>query len=175
MYVLLPIPYGLANGKLSAASVKALERALNFWKKSFSGVRPRIHLVLASFDSDFQEELELKKELIAHCGAVQLIELGFFKNEEELARRLARELKTRFGSIRSLFVFTESVHALAVRPIFKQHIGPEAEFRKFKCSFESNHGWISTAALPVWFLRNLFVSSWFRLKAGLKRSFRKKL
>ncbi len=174
MYILLPIPYGLANGKLSLASVKALERALNFWTKSFSGIRPRIYLVLASLDSDFLKELELKKELITRCGAVQMIELGSFKNEEELAQRLAGELKTRFGAVRSVLIFTESVHALAVRPIFKRHIGPEAEFRKFRGSFEFNHSWISTAARPVWFLRNLFVSAWFRLRVGLKRSFRKK-
>ncbi|MFQ5902315.1 MAG: hypothetical protein ACE5JO_01360 [Candidatus Binatia bacterium] len=172
------MPYGcLGPKKLSAASDKALEKALERWQSSMQISRPKTFLVIAGHEDDAGLEVELKKEVVFRSLAKDEFSTNVIairaKNEEDLANKIARN-KTLWP-IQTLILFAESRHALSVRPIFKRKFGKALEIKKFRADFEPNHPWISTASSSVWFLRNLVLRIWIETRKRVGRRLRKKL
>ena len=172
------MPYGCLGSKnLSAASHKALEKALEQWQRSMQISKPRAFLVIAAYDDGSGPELELKRELVRRSlteeeFATNVIALTA-KNEEDLATKIARN-KTLMP-VQTLILFAESRHALSMRPIFKRKFGKALETKTFKVDFEFNHPWISTSSSLAWFFRNLTLRAWFEVKKRAGRRLRKKL
>ncbi|HWP56804.1 MAG TPA: hypothetical protein VNL14_02835 [Candidatus Acidoferrales bacterium] len=172
------MPYGcVEGGTLSAASKKALEKALSEWQGTRRISKPSTFLILASHDLEVDHELALKHEMLANllgeedfASNVVVIKA---RNEEELANRLARTKSLL--PIQTLIVFAESRHALSLGPIFRRKFGKAVKIKKFKADFEFNHPWISTSSSAVWSLRNLTMRSWFEIRRRTGRGLRKKL
>lgn len=139
--------------------------------------KPKTFLVLASHEDSSGMELDLKREVV--CRSFTGDE--FFpnvisiraKNEEELAIKIARN-KTLWP-IQTIILFTESRHAISIRPIFKRKFGRALEIKKFKAEFEFNHPWISTSSSLAWFFRNLLLGVWVGMRKRSRGSLRKKL
>jgi len=167
------MPYGCLDAKtLSAASLKALQVALEQWQRTMQISRPETFLVLATHEGAPDHELELKKEIASTIPAAQMIVIRA-KNEEELANRIARD-KT-LTPVQTLILIAESRHALGLRPIFKRKFGRALEIKKFKADFEFNHPWISTSSSFTWFFRNLLLGVWIGIRKRTGRQLRKKI
>ena len=154
-----------------------MERALEEWQRSMQVSKPKTLLVLATYEENHTAELQLKRELASRVLgeeelATRVVEIAA-KNEEELALKIARN-KT-CCPIQTLILFTESRHALSLRPIFKRKFGKALEIKKFKADFEFNHPWISTSTSLAWFFRNFNLGIWVGLKNRMGRRWRKLL
>lgn len=172
------MPYGCLDVKtLSAASLKALEGALEHWQRSMQISRPGTFLLLTGYDDGSGPEVELKRAIVLSSPAGEALANNVIaitaKNEEELATKVARN-KTLMP-IQTLILLAESRHVLALRPIFKRKFGRALEIRKFKADFEFNHPWISTSSSFTWFFRNLILGIWAGIRKRTGRSLRKKL
>ena len=167
------MPYGCLDAKtLSVASLKALQVALEQWQRTMQISRPETFLVLATHEGGPEQELELKREIVATIPAAQVIAIRA-KNEEALANRIARD-KTLMP-IQTLILIAESRHALALRPIFKRKFGRALEIKKFKADFEFNHPWITTSSSFTWFFRNLILGVCVGIRKRTGRRLRKKI
>lgn len=172
------MPYGCLDTKnLSAASHKALEKALERWQRSMQISRPKTFLVLASHEESSGLELELKEELILRSLTQDEFRTNVIiitaKNEEDLAMKITRN--KILSPVQTLILFAESRHALSIRPIFKRRFGRALEIKTFKADFEFNHPWISTASSFVWFFRNLILRMWVGIRKRTGRRLRKRL
>ena len=173
------MPYGSLDAqRLSQASLKALERAVEWLQKSMQISRHNTFLVLASFENGSEHELQLRKAYVSRALSDQesfpgnIIEITA-KKEEDLAHRIARTRELL--PIDTITVFAESRHAISLRPIFRRKFGKAVEIKTFKADFEINHPWISTSSSPAWVLWNLFVRIWFEMRRRMGRGVRKKL
>jgi hypothetical protein len=176
--VILPMPYGcLDSDRLSAASLRGLELALERWQKSMQTARHKTFLVLAGYEDDSGLELRLRKEILlkSPSGTAlsdNVVEITA-KDEEELAQRITR---TRaFLPIETLTIFAESRHALSIRAIFRRRFGKALEIKKFKADFEFNHPWISASSSAAWLLWILIRRAWFGFRKRMGRGLRKRL
>ena len=172
------MPYGcLDSQNLSEASLKAVEKALDWRQKSMQTSRHKTFLVLASYEEDSGLELRLRRDILSRSlpddeFSGNVIEIRA-KDEEDLAHRITR---TRdLLPIETITVFAESRHALSTRPIFKRKFGKALEIKKFKADFEFNHPWISTSSSLSWFFWNMILRIRFELRQRMGRKFRKKL
>lgn len=139
--------------------------------------RPTTVLVLASYEDHPETELTLKRDLARRVlkeeeMAARLVEITA-KNEEELATKIARD-KT-CCPIQTLIVFTESRHAIGLRPIFRRKFGKALEIKKFRADFEFNHPWIATSTSLAWFFRNFNLGIWIKIRNRMNRRLRKVL
>lgn len=173
------MPYGCLDPQtLSEASRNALERAVDRWQKSMQISRPQTFLVLASYDENPEQELQLIKDFalraLSDLQSFQnnVIEISA-KNDEDLALRITRTKELM--PIDTLIVFAESRHAISLRPIFKRKFGRVLQVKTFKAEFEINHPWISTSSSPAWVSWNLLVRVWFELRKRMGRGLRKRL
>jgi hypothetical protein len=172
------MPYGCVDtANLSAASKKALEKALAEWQGTRKISKPSTFLVIASHELDSDQELALKQEMVARLlgddeSANNLIVIKA-RNEEDLAGRIAHTKSLL--PIQTLLVVAESRHALSLAPIFKRKFGKALKMKRFRADFEFNHPWISTSSSLVWSLRNFGVRSWFEVRKRTGRGLRKKL
>lgn len=176
--VILPMPYGcLDSVKLSTASLRGLELALERWQKSMQMARHKTFFVLASYEDDSGLELRLRKEILLKAlsgtlSADNLLEITA-RDEEDLAQRLTR---TRaLLPIGTLTIVAESRHALSIRAIFKRRFGKALEIKKFKADFEFNHPWISASSSTAWIVWNLIRRAWFEFRKRTGRGLRKRL
>ena len=172
------MPYGCVDsGTLSAASHKALEKALEQWQRSMQISKPKVFLVIATHDDGSGPELDLKRDIVRRSLTEDELSTNVIvlraKNEEGLAIKIARH-KTLMP-VQTLILFAESRHALSLRPIFKRKFGKALEIKKFKADFEFNHPWISTSSSLAWFFRNLILRGWFEIRKRSGRQLRKKL
>lgn len=173
------MPYGcLDSDTLCEASLKALERAVEWWRKSMQISRHQTYLILASYDQGSEAELELRREYLQRelppdepMRDNVIVISG--KNDEDLAQKIVRNRVLL--PIDTITVFAESRHAISLRPIFRRKFGKVLELKTFKAEFEMNHPWISTSSSSAWVLWNLVVRFWFELKRRMGRGLRKKL
>lgn len=176
--VILPMPYGCLDGQtLSAASQRALEKALERWQTSMQISKPDTFFLLASYENGSDAEIQLQKnflagrlddgDLSAHVLAVQA------KDEQDLATRIARNKE--LAPLQALIVFAETRHAIGIRPIFRRKFRKALEIRTFKIDFEPTHPWITTSTSFAWLCRNIVLKLWFTVKARTGRRVRKAL
>lgn len=176
--VILPMPYGcLDSHRLSQASLKALENALEWWKKSMQISKPGTFLVIAGYKETPELELQLRQEIIARWLSQEetsrhVISISA-QNEEDLVQRVVRIRDLL--PIESITVFAESRHALSIRPVFKRKFGKALKIKTFRADFETNHPWISTSSSITWFFWNVILGLWFGLKKRMGRGLRKKM
>jgi hypothetical protein len=173
------MPYGcLDSGTLSEASLKALERAVQWWRKSMQISKHQTYLILASYDQGSEAELELRRqflqrELPPDEPLRNNIIVISGRNEDELAQKIVRNRDLL--PIDTITVFAESRHAISLRPIFRRKFGKVLELKTFKAEFEVNHPWISTSTSSAWVLWNITARFWFEIKKRMGRNLRKKL
>jgi hypothetical protein len=174
------MPYGCLNPQtLSRASRLGLEKAADWWQKSMQTSKHKTYLVLAGYDSDAGQEIELRKQILQqrlHGEEPELlnnmIEISA-SNEVGLAQKISRVRDLL--PIETITVFVESRNAVSVKSIFKRKFGKTLQIRKFKAEFEFDHQWISTSTSLAWFSRNWLLRIWFELKKRLGRGLRKKI
>jgi len=154
-----------------------MERALERWQRSMQISKPDTFLVLATYDDDLGQELDLRRNLLSSHLTGDEISANVItiraRNEEELAIKIARDKS--LAPIQTLILFAESRHALSLRPIFKRRFGKALEIRTFKADFEFNHPWISTSSSVTWVVRNLILKLWLEIRKRAGRRLRKKL
>lgn len=176
--VIVAMPYGSLNSQtLSQASRTGLEKALDWWQKSMHTSKHKTYLVIAGYDDDRGQEIQLRKELAAKAleGSEllnNLIEISA-KNEEALALKISRV--RALLPVETITVFTESCNTVSVKAIFKRKFGKTLQIRKYKARFEFNHQWITTSTSFAWRGRNWLLRFWFELKKRLGRGIRKKI
>jgi hypothetical protein len=174
------MPYGsLGTRTLSQASRIGLEKAADWWQKSMQTSKPKTYFVLAGYDGDHGQEIQLRKEALNKILETQnqessnnIIEISA-KNEVGLAQKISRVRELL--PIETITLFVESRNAVSVKSIFKRKFGKTLLIRKFKADFEFNHQWISTSTSIAWFSRNWLLRVWFELKKRLGRGARKKI
>lgn len=172
------MPYGCLDPEhLSAASLKALTAALEWWQKSMAIPRQKTVLLLAGYEQDYGLELSLRKEMILRSHSEGDLVNNFVeiraKNEEDLAHKITRA--RALLPIETLVIFAESRHALSLRPIFRRKFASAVEIKRFKTDFEFNHPWISTSSSITWFLWNLLLRIWLEFRKRAGRNLRKRL
>ena len=176
--VIVAMPYGCLNPQtLSQASRIGMEKALDWWQKSMHTSKHKTYLVVAGYDDDRGQELQLRKALVAQAleGSEllsNLIEVSA-RNEEGLALKISRV--RALLPVETITVFTESRNSVSVKAIFKRKFGKTLQIRKFKARFEFNHQWITTSTSFAWRARNWLLRAWFELKKRLGRGIRKKI
>ena len=172
------MPYGcLGAEKLSQASRIGLEKALDWWQKSMQTSKHKTYFVLAGYDDDAGQELQLRRliltqtlegsELLNHVVEIRA------KNEIALAQKISRVRDLL--PVETITVFVESRNAVSVKAIFKRKFSKTLVIRKFKADFEFDHHWITTSTSFAWFSRNWLLRLWFELKKRLGRSMRKRI
>jgi hypothetical protein len=172
------MPYGSLNAEtLSAASQKALEKALERWQTSMQISKPDTFFLLASYENGSEDDIQLQKNFLAgriadddfsnHIITVQA------RDEQDLATKIARN--KNLSPIQTLIVFAETRHAIGIRQIFRRKFRKALEIRTFKVDFERTHPWITTSTSFAWLSRNLLLKLWFAVKARLGRRVRKVL
>jgi hypothetical protein len=172
------MPYGsLGAHSLSQASRIGLEKAADWWQKSMQTSKHKTYFVLAGYDDDAGNEIQLRKEALDKILEGQellnnIIEISA-KNEVGLAQKISRVRDLL--PIETLTVFVESRNAVSVKSIFKRKFGKTLQIRKFKADFEFDHQWISTSTSFAWFSRNWLLRIWFELKKRLGRGMRKRI
>ena len=174
------MPYGCLNPQtLSQASRLGLEKAADWWQKSMQTSKHKTYFVLAGYDSDAGEEIELRKQILQRRLNGQepellnnIIEVSA-NNEVGLAQKISRVRDLL--PIETITVFVESRNAVSVKSIFKRKFGKTLQIRKFKAEFEFDHQWISTSTSLAWFSRNWMLRIWFESKKRLGRGLRKKI
>lgn len=174
------MPYGCLNPQtLSQASRLGLEKAADWWQKSMQTSKHKTYFVLAGYDSDAGEEIELRKQILQQRLNGQepellnnIIEVSA-NNEVGLAQKISRVRDLL--PIETITVFVESRNAVSVKSIFKRKFGKTLQIRKFKAEFEFDHQWISTSTSLAWFSRNWILRIWFESKKRLGRGLRKKI
>ena len=139
----------------------------------------KTYFVLAGYDSDAGEEIELRKQILQQRLNGQepellnnIIEVSA-NNEVGLAQKISRVRDLL--PIETITVFVESRNAVSVKSIFKRKFGKTLQIRKFKAEFEFDHQWISTSTSLAWFSRNWILRIWFESKKRLGRGLRKKI
>lgn len=174
------MPYGCLNPQtLSQASRLGLEKAADWWQKSMQTSKHKTYFVLAGYDGDAGEEIELRKQILQQRLNGQepellnnIIEVSA-NNEVGLAQKISRVRDLL--PIETITVFVESRNAVSVKSIFKRKFGKTLQIRKFKAEFEFDHQWISTSTSLAWFSRNWILRIWFESKKRLGRGLRKKI
>ena len=140
--VVVPMPYGCQNGRLSRLSEETMARALSFWEKSFQGARSELILALGAFRPDYEEEMVLK--LNQEVGfladnkkyALKILTLQPAEDEEDFATILLQALSD-LRPLMTVIVICESLHAISLKPIFRKKFGRGlVEFRTLKAEFE---------------------------------------
>lgn len=172
------MPYGcLDSQNLSQASLKALERAVDWWKKSMQASKPKTFVVLAGYEGDGGLELQLRKQILLKSLSAEELQHNVIeiiaKDEEALANKIIHHRTVL--PIETITVFAESRHALSIRGIFKRKFRKVLTMKTFKSDFEVDHPWISTSSSLAWFSWNLLRRTWYELKKKLGRNVRKKL
>ena len=119
--VILAMPYGsLDSDTLSMASQKGLERAVTEWQGTRQISKPSTFLVVTSYKYQSDQELALRKALLARLlGDDEFSNNIIFieaRNEEDLATKVVRT--KALIPIQTLLLFAESRHAVSVSPIF---------------------------------------------------------
>lgn len=139
----------------------------------------KTYFILAGYDSDAGQEIELRKQILQQMVDDQepellnnVIEVSA-NNEVGLAQKISRVRDLL--PVETITVFVESRNAVSVRSIFKRKFGKTLQIRKFKAEFEFDHQWISTSTSLAWFSRNWLLRIWFELKKRLGRGLRKKI
>lgn len=174
----MAMPYGcLDSQKLSRASRTGLDKALDWWQKSMRTSKHKTFFVLAGYDEDAGQEIQLRKEIVTQTLQEEellshLVEISA-TNEVSLAQKLSR-VKDLLP-VETLTVFVESRNAVSVKAIFKRKFGKTLQIRKFKADFEFDHRWISTSTSFAWFFRNWLLCLWFEAKKRMGRGLRKKI
>ena len=172
------MPYGcLGAQKLSQASRIGLEKALDWWQKSMQTSKHKTYFVLAGYDDDAGQELQLRRQILTQTHEDSellnnIIEIRA-KNEIALAQKISRVRELL--PIETITVFVESRNAVSVKAIFKRKFSKTLVIRKFKADFEFDHHWITTSTSFAWFSRNWLLRLWFELKKRLGRSMRKRI
>jgi hypothetical protein len=172
------MPYGcLGAEKLSQASRIGLEKALDWWQKSMQTSKHKTYFVLAGYDDDAGQELQLRRQILTQTleGSELLnhvVEIRA-KNEIALAQKISRVRELL--PVETITVFVESRNAVSVKAIFKRKFSKTLVIRKFKADFEFDHHWITTSTSFAWFSRNWLLRLWFELKKRLGRSMRKRI
>ena len=174
------MPYGsLGPDKLSQASRIGLDKAADWWQKSMQTSKHKTYFVVAGYDDDAGQEIQLRKETLQKMlnGQEQellnnIIEVSA-NNEVGLAQKITRVRDLL--PIETITVFVESRNSVSVKSIFKRKFGKTLQLRKFKADFEFDHRWISTSTSFAWFSRNWLLRIWFELKKRLGRGMRKKI
>jgi hypothetical protein len=172
------MPYGcLGTEKLSQASRIGLEKALDWWQKSMQTSKHKTYFVLAGYDDDAGQELQLRRQILTQTleGSEFLnhvVEIRA-KNEIALAQKISRVRDLL--PVETITVFVESRNAVSVKAIFKRKFSKTLVIRKFKANFEFDHHWITTSTSFAWFSRNWLLRLWFELKKRLGRSMRKRI
>jgi hypothetical protein len=172
------MPYGCLDSEhLSRASRMSLDKAVDWWQKSMITSKHKTYFVLAGYDEDSGQEIELRRKIMTQLledseSLDRIVEMSA-KNEIGLAQKLShvRDLLP----IETLTVFVESRNAVSVKAIFRRKFGKTLQIRKFKADFEFDHQWISTSTSLAWFSRNWLLRTWFELKKRLGRGSRKKI
>jgi hypothetical protein len=172
------MPYGCLDSEhLSRASRMSLDKAVDWWQKSMITSKHKTYFVLAGYDEDSGQEIELRRKIMTQLledseSLDRIVEMSA-KNEIGLAQKLShvRDLLP----IETLTVFVESRNAVSVKAIFRRKFGKTLQLRKFKADFEFDHQWISTSTSLAWFSRNWLLRTWFELKKRLGRGIRKKI
>jgi hypothetical protein len=174
----MAMPYGCLDAqRLSRASRVGLEKALDWWQKSMQSSKHKTYFVVAGYDDDRGQEIELRKGILVkevEDGDLlnNIVEVSAH-NEEGLAQKIARVRELL--PIESLTVFAESRNAVSMKTVFRRKFGKMLTIRKFKAEFEFDHPWISTSTSFAWLGRNWLLRLWFELKRRMGRSLRKKL
>jgi hypothetical protein len=172
------MPYGVLDSqRLSQASRICLDRAVDWWQKSMLTSKHKTYFVLAGYDIDRGQEINLRRGIIEQTVQepdllANLIEVTA-KNEVALAQKIARV--RALLPVETITVFVETRNAVSVKAIFKRKFGKTLQIRKFKANFEFNHQWITTSTSFAWFSRNWFLRIWFELKRRMGRGLRKKI
>jgi hypothetical protein len=155
----------------------SLDKAVDWWQKSMITSKHKTYFVLAGYDEDSGQEIELRRKIMTQLledseSLDRIVEMSA-KNEIGLAQKLShvRDLLP----IETLTVFVESRNAASVKAIFRRKFGKTLQLRKFKADFEFDHQWISTSTSLAWFSRNWLLRTWFELKKRLGRGIRKKI
>jgi hypothetical protein len=155
----------------------SLDKAVDWWQKSMITSKHKTYFVLAGYDEDSGQEIELRRKIMTQLledseSLDRIVEMSA-KNEIGLAQKLShvRDLLP----IETLTVFVESRNAVSVKAIFRRKFGKTLQIRKFKADFEFDHQWISTSTSLAWFSRNWLLRTWFELKKRLGRGIRKKI
>jgi hypothetical protein len=154
-----------------------LDKALDWWQKSMRTSKHKTFFVLAGYDEDAGQEIQLRKEIVTQTLQEEellshLVEISA-TNEVNLAQKLSR-VKDLLP-VETLTVFVESRNAVSVKAIFKRKFGKTLQIRKFKADFEFDHRWISTSTSFAWFFRNWLLCLWFEAKKRMGRGLRKKI
>lgn len=172
------MPYGVLDAqRLSQASRASLERALDWWQKSMQTSKHKTYFIVAGYDIDQEQEIQLRRELLARS----LQDPELLNNIVEVSAGNEVGLAQKITHIRALLpietitVFVESRNAVSVKAIFRRKFGKALQIRKFKAKFEFDHQWITTSSSFAWFSRNWFLRIWFELKRRLGRGMRKRL
>ena len=176
--VILAMPYGcLDSQKLSEASLKALENALEWWRKSMQISKPETFLVIAGYKESPEMELQLRSEIVERRLSSEETSRHVIsitaKDEEDLVQRIVRIHDLL--PIESITVFAETRHALGIRPVFKRKFGKALKIKTFRAEFEADHPWISTSSSITWLFWNAILGLWFRIKKRMGRGLRKKM
>jgi len=172
------MPYGVLDSqRLSQASRICLYSAVDWWQKSMLTSKYKTYFVLAGYDIDRGQEINLRRGIIEQTVQApdllaNLIEVTA-KNEVALAQKIARV--RALLPVETITVFVETRNAVSVKAIFKRKFGKTLQIRKFKAIFEFNHQWITTSTSFAWFSRNWFLRIWFELKRRMGRRLRKKI
>ncbi|HZA53579.1 MAG TPA: hypothetical protein VE616_04945, partial [Candidatus Udaeobacter sp.] len=134
----------------------SLDKAVDWWQKSMITSKHKTYFVLAGYDEDSGQEIELRRKIMTQLledseSLDRIVEMSA-KNEIGLAQKLShvRDLLP----IETLTVFVESRNAVSVKAIFRRKFGKTLQIRKFKADFEFDHQWISTSTSLAWFSRN---------------------
>lgn len=172
------MPYGcLDSQNLSDASLKALEKAVDWWQKSMQATRPKTFIVLAGYEADHGLELQLRKRILLQSLSAEDLQRNVIeivaKDEEALANKIIRH--RTILPIETITVIAESRHALSIRGVFKRKFRKVLSMRTFKSDFEVDHPWISTSSSLAWLSWNLLQRAWYELKKKLGRNIRKKI
>ena len=171
-------PYGCLDAyRLSRPSRVGMEKALDWWQRSMQSSKHKTYFVVAGYDDDRGQEIELRKEMIVNAledkaMLSNIVEVSAH-NEEGLAQKIARVRELR--PIESLTVFVESRNAVSIKGIFRRKFGKTLTIKKYKAEFEFDHPWISTSTSFAWLGRNWLVRLWFELKRRMGRGLRKTL
>jgi hypothetical protein len=174
----MAMPYGcLDSQRLSEASRRGLEKALDWWQKSMETSKHKTYFLVAGYDEDGGQEIRLRREVIDKIleGSElpnPVVEVSA-RNELGLAQKITR--MRDLLPIETITVFAETRNAVSVKAIFKRRFGKALHIRKFKADFEFDHRWISTSTSFAWFSRNWLLRIWFELKKRLGRGLRKKI
>jgi hypothetical protein len=172
------MPYGVLDStRLSQASRISLDRALDWWQKSMHTSKHKTYFILAGYDSDAGQEIQLRREIVQAAIRepellANMLEISA-RNEIALAQKITRV--RAILPVETITLFVESRNAVSVKSIFKRKFGKTLQLKKFNANFEFNHQWISTSTPIAWFSRNWLLRIWFDVKRRLGRRLRKKI